>query len=87
MTLVGEMGPEMVNLPAGSSVLPSWQTAGIMHGGDGGGGDGDGTIHFSHQSNVVVNGRVLGSTMRSESLTFNRRNPSNNLSLGRGRRS
>lgn len=31
-TLVGELGPEILNLPAGSSVTPSWQTAGLMHG-------------------------------------------------------
>ena len=78
LTLVGEMGPELVRLPAGAAVTPSWQTAPLL---GGGGGGGEGTLNFSHRSNISVNSRVIGNVIRTESLTFNRRNPANNLSL------
>lgn len=35
MTLVGEQGPELVNLPFGSSVIPAGQTANMLSGGGG----------------------------------------------------
>src|SRR5580704_4192459 len=85
LALVGESGPELVRFGGGETVLPSWQTAGITHGG--GDGAGSGVLNFSHRSTISVNGRELGNALRSESLTFNRRNPSNNLRLGHGRRS
>ena len=77
--LVGEMGPEIVNLPAGSSVLPSWQTAGITHGGGGGGGEG--TLNMASRISVSLGGQVLGKATIRQSLVYSRRNPSNNLSL------
>ena len=50
--------------------------AAAMHG-----GGGEGTLNFSHQSNVSINRQVLGRAMRTESLVFNRRNTTNNLRL------
>jgi hypothetical protein len=78
-TLVGEFGPEVVNLPAGSSVLPSWQTAALAHGGGGGGSEG--TIGLALHIPVSVGGQRVGSAVIRQSLTYQRRNPSNNLSL------
>ena len=78
--LVGEMGPEIVHLPAGSSVMPSWQTAGVMNSGGSGGG-GEGTLNFSARIPVSVGGQRLGAATIRQSLVYQRRNPANNLSL------
>ena len=80
LTLVGEMGPELARLPAGSSVLPSWQTTGLLHGGDTGGG-GEGTIGLALHIPVNIGGQRVASANIRQSLTYQRRNPSNNLSL------
>jgi hypothetical protein len=80
LTLVGEMGPELARLPAGSSVLPSWQTTGLLHGGDTGGG-GEGTIGLNLHVPVNIGGQRVASANIRQSLIYSRRNPSNNLSL------
>ena len=54
VTLVGEQGPELVRFGGGEQVVPSWQTAGIMHGA---GGGGEGTINLTSH-NVVNVGRA-----------------------------
>ena len=75
--VVGDAGPELVRFPgAGAEVLPSWQTAAALHG-----GGGEGTLNFSHQSTLQVNGQKLGAVTRTAVLNYARRNPSNNLSL------
>jgi hypothetical protein len=53
MTLVGEQGPELVDLPAGSRVRSNPDTRSIMSG-MGGGGDGAPIV-----VQVVLDGRVL----------------------------
>jgi hypothetical protein len=76
MAVVGDAGPELVRFGGGEQVIPSWQTAAAVHG-----GGGEGTLNFSHQSSIQVDGTKLGAVTRTQSLTYQRRNPSNNLSL------
>jgi hypothetical protein len=78
--LVGDAGPELVRLPTGSSVLPSWQTAGVMNSGGSGGG-GEGIIGLALRIPVNIGGQRVASANIRQSLTYQRRNPSNNLSL------
>jgi hypothetical protein len=47
---VGERGPEIVNLPRGSRVVPNHRAAGGDHGGGGG------TVVHRYESNIVVSG-------------------------------
>lgn len=47
MTLVGERGPELVNLAPGSQVTPAGQTAGLLAGGSGGGGSTQTVVSFA----------------------------------------
>jgi hypothetical protein len=79
LTLVGEMGPELVRMPAGAEVTPSWQTAPLLHGGGGGGGES--TLNLNARIPVSFGGQVLGQATIRQSLVYQRRNPSNNLSL------
>ena len=78
VTLVGEQGPELVRFGGGEQVVPSWQTAGIMHGA---GGGGEGTINLTSHNVVNVGGQRMQSQVVTQSLTYQRRNPSNNLNL------
>ena len=78
VTLVGEQGPELVRFGGGEQVVPSWQTAGIMHGA---GGGGEGTINLTSHNVVNVGGQRMQSQVVTQSLTYQRRNPANNLSL------
>ena len=78
VTLVGEMGPELVRFGGGEQVVPSWQTAGIMHGG---GGGGEGQINLTSHNVISVSGAKVGSATRTQVLTYSRRNPSNNWAL------
>jgi hypothetical protein len=77
--LLGELGPELVRLPAGAQVTPSWQTAPALHGAVGGGGAG--TINLQNHNVINVSGARIGSATRTQILTYNRRNPSNNWAL------
>jgi phage-related tail protein len=77
MALVGEMGPELVRFGGGEQVVPSWQTAGILHSG----GGGEGTINLATHNVVNVGGQRMQSQVVTQSLVYQRRNPSNNLSL------
>jgi hypothetical protein len=77
LTLVGEMGPELVRFGGGEQVVPSWQTAGILHSG----GGGEGTINLATHNVVMVGGQRMQSQVVTQSLTYQRRNPSNNLNL------
>ena len=65
---------------AGRACFPSWQTAGLTHGGGAGGG-GEGTIGLALHIPVNVGGQRVASANIRQSLTYQRRNPSNNLSL------
>jgi hypothetical protein len=56
MTLVGEAGPELVSLPAGSHVKSNPDTRRAMAGSGGGGGQ-------PIQVNLVVDGKKLASVM------------------------
>ena len=80
LALVGESGPELVRFGGGETVLPSWQTAGITHGGGAGGG-GEGTIGLALHIPVTLGGQRVASANIRQSPVYPRRNPSNNLSL------
>lgn len=47
----------------------------------GGGGGGPITMHLNQRTEVTLNSQKVGTAFRTESLTFQRRNPQNNLSL------
>ena len=68
--LVGEMGPEIVHLPSGSSVRPSWATAPYMRGGGGGGGDLHADIHVV----AKVDEDTLFEVMQRKTYSFNTMN-------------
>jgi hypothetical protein len=78
VAVVGEHGPELVSFRGGESVTPAWQAAPFL-GSVGGGGEG--TINLVAQIIVNVAGSHLQHKIVTQSLTYNRRNPGNNLSL------
>jgi hypothetical protein len=79
LAVVGESGPELVRFGGGEQVTPSWQTAPLLHGGGGGGGES--TLNLNARIPVSFGGQVLGQATIRQSLVYQRRNPSNNLSL------
>lgn len=54
VALVGENGPELVNLPRGSQVIPAPETATIMRNGSGGGGGGSQAAPVVHVHNTII---------------------------------
>lgn len=64
------MGPEIVHLPSGSSVRPSWATAPYMRGGGGGGGDLHADIHVV----AKVDEDTLFEVMQRKTYSFNTMN-------------
>jgi hypothetical protein len=71
LAVVGENGPELVNLPGGSSVFSNQQSRGMVSGGSGiggGGSDGDGDVV------LMVDREVLGRISRTELTRKGRRN-------------
>jgi hypothetical protein len=75
--VVGEHGPEIIYFRGGETVMPSSQAMPLLHGG----GGGDGTINLVIRNDGSVAGSHLQHKIVTQSLTYNRRNPGNNLSL------
>ena len=78
VTLVGEQGPELVRFGGGEQVVPSWQTAGIMHGA---GGGGEGTINLQSHNVINVSGAKIGSATRTQVLVLPAQKPVQQLVL------
>jgi hypothetical protein len=62
-TVVGEMGPEIVHMPAGARVTPSWQTAPILRGGGGAGG---GDVHVHVHVEGQIDGQALFESVKTQ---------------------
>lgn len=66
LTLVGELGPELVRLPFGSSVMPAGQTEGVL-GAPGGGGAG--ILHITLQIGTATLGELIIDPLRKSVRT------------------
>jgi hypothetical protein len=90
--IVGERGPELVYMHGGETVVPHDETARLLAAAalthrargyaDGAGGGGMPiTLHAHLTINTEMDGERVNSVQRTETLTYSRRNPSNNLAL------
>ena len=74
LSLVGEQGPELVNLPRGSQVHTASQTRRMMAGGGGGGGGGGSSYTVNVTAGMGANGTELGRAVVSAIKDFERSN-------------